>query len=202
MLKLLVRREAAADRARVLVHVAVDEAGLSSFDWSGCAASGGGTRVSAPALAAFRREARQRGLPEGPRGRPPLRGVTTRAAPCTGLRTMCLAILAALAFAACGERRRPASAAPDRHAGLLRRVEPGTAPALPAPRTPASGSGTAWSAPGAAHRHRNARHSGAAAPCGSPTWTASRRSLTEDFSPPRINVRVRDGVIAGVEFMG
>jgi hypothetical protein len=28
------------------------------------------------------------------------------------------------------------------------------------------------------------------------------QALTEDFQPARINVRVRDGVVAGVEFMG
>ena len=28
------------------------------------------------------------------------------------------------------------------------------------------------------------------------------KALTEDFSPGRINVRVRDGVVTGVEFMG
>jgi hypothetical protein len=116
------------------------------------------------------------------------------------MRTMCLAILATLAFAACGDDERPASAAPEPDTPVSSGdVEPGTAPALPpAPACKRLGNRLVDEALPAAETR--------AAERGCTLRIAEidgePQALTEDFSPARINVRVRDGVITAIAFMG
>ncbi len=116
-------------------------------------------------------------------------------------RAAVLLIAAAVALASCGgdEERPAAPAAPDD-------------PVMSTPAEPAAPAGPATS-PKACER-LGRRLTGVRVPAASDR--AARRgctlrvavedgaplALTEDYSPQRINVRVRDGVVTGVEFMG
>jgi hypothetical protein len=115
------------------------------------------------------------------------------------MRLFAIACCLALVVAGCGgDEEEPAAPAPD---------QPVSSPADPAPP---AGDPTP---PGACRRLgrrlvgetlRDAQQSARRRGCtlrvavidGEP------QALTEDFQPARINVRVRDGVVAGVEFMG
>ena len=116
------------------------------------------------------------------------------------MRTTCLAILLTLAFAACGDDEQPASAAPDPDTPVSSGdVEPGTAPALPpAPACKRLGDRLVDAQLPAAEARAEERGCSLriAEIDGEP------QALTEDYSPGRINVRVRDGVVTAVAFMG
>ena len=111
----------------------------------------------------------------------------------------CLAL--ALTVAACGEDERAAApGGPDRPVSQT-----------PAPAPTADGPGPASER---ACRRLGRRLIGVAAPAAAARAAARgctlrvavrdgrRLALTEDFQPARINVRVRGGLIAGIEFMG
>jgi hypothetical protein len=116
------------------------------------------------------------------------------------MRTTCLAILLALALAACGDDERPAAAAPDPDAPVSSgAAEPDAAPAIPpAPECKRLGQRLVdQQLPAAQTRAEEQGCSLRIAEIdGEP------QALTEDFSPARINVRVRDGVVTAVAFMG
>ena len=118
------------------------------------------------------------------------------------MRLALLACCLVFAVAGCGDAEDEASAPagdPD---------QPGSSPADPAP--PAAGKPTSTKA------CRRLGHRIVLDPVEDATERAARRGcllrvavldgeaqiLTEDFQPARINVRVRDGVVTGVEFMG
>jgi hypothetical protein len=116
------------------------------------------------------------------------------------MRTTCLAILLALALAACGDDERPASAAPDPDTPVSSGdVEPGAAPAIPpAPECKRLGQRLVEAELLAAEAR--AEEQGCALRIAE--IDGEPQALTEDYSPGRINVRVRDGVVTAVAFMG
>lgn len=114
-------------------------------------------------------------------------------------RISCCLVLA-LAFAACSDEERPASAGdPD---------QPVSAPAVPSDPAgvePASertcrrlGQRLAGTGLAAA----TARASGRGCTLRVAVRDGRGLALTEDYQPARINVRVTDGTVTGVEFMG
>jgi len=118
------------------------------------------------------------------------------------MRRLVACLLLGLALAACGEEEEPAgTSSPD--APVSSADEPAASPAPAA--TPASGAACRRLAPrlvgealAAAEAHATERG------CSVRVALQDGRSLrlTEDYSPARINVRVEDGTITGVEFLG
>ena len=110
----------------------------------------------------------------------------------------CLAVALAAAGAGCGEDEREPAAGPD---------DPVTATVEPAPPAGAPPSPGACRRLGrrivgdeleaAARRTERRRCTLRVA-----VLDGESQALTEDFQPARINVRVEDGVVTGVEFMG
>ena len=111
------------------------------------------------------------------------------------------ALLAAVALAGCGDGEQPA-AAPDPD----RPVSPQDAdPAAPGAEPPASAKACARLGRrlvGEALPDATARAAQRRCPLRVAIRAGVRQALTEDFSPSRINVRVEEGVVTGVEFMG
>ena len=195
------RPRRAADRAGVLVHVALERAGPERVRL---------VRAAPRAQRAQRRDARAaevpqgraqaRGLPQGAGQRGPLRVTRPPSRRSRGMRRALIACCLGLALAAtgCGEDEREPAASPD---------DPVTSPADPAP--PA---GTAPS-PGACRR-LGRRIVGAELEAAAQRAERRRctlrvavldgesQALTEDFQPARINVKVDDGMVTGIEFMG
>jgi len=124
-----------------------------------------------------------------------------RRARSTGMRTACLTVLLALALAACGDER-PASPAPDpdtpvSSSGDLDTAAPAT-PVRPAPGCKRLGKALVGVGLEAAQVRADERRCTlrVAELDGEP------QMLTEDYSPARINVKVRGGVVRAVAFMG
>jgi hypothetical protein len=109
-------------------------------------------------------------------------------------------LLAAAALAGCGDDERPAApASPDTpvSSGPVEPAPPTGPPTSPAACKRLGKRLTGEPVPAATER---------AAKRGCPLRVAVEdgepQVLTEDYSPARINVRARDGVVTGVEFMG
>ena len=117
------------------------------------------------------------------------------------MRSVCLALLLALALAACGDDERPAPAAPGPDAPVSSGdVEPGgSAPALtPAPQCKRLGRRLVGAELTAAQARADARR----CTLRIAELDGQPQALTEDYSPARINVRVAGGVVTAVAFMG
>jgi hypothetical protein len=123
-----------------------------------------------------------------------------RRAPLRGMRRFGVVLAAAAALAGCGDDERPAAPA-DPDAAVS--SEPGASgpPAGPVGSPATCGRlgrrlvGTALSAASGRAERRGC-------PLRVAVLDGEPQALTEDYAPARINVRVRDGVVTRVEFMG
>ena len=116
------------------------------------------------------------------------------------MRRLAAILLALAALAGCGDEEQPAAPASPDDPVASGPVDP-AAPAVPA-------------APARTCKRLGARLVGMELPAAHKRAARKRcalrvaiqdgtpQALTEDFSPARINVRVRRGVVTGVEFMG
>jgi hypothetical protein len=115
------------------------------------------------------------------------------------MRRLVVIALAAVALAGCGEdERRAATGSPDDPVS--------SAPDPAAPAAPAASPKTCKRLSrrlvgmGLPAAHKRAAQKRCAVRVA--VQDGEPQALTEDFSPSRINVRVRRGVVTGVEFMG
>jgi hypothetical protein len=108
-------------------------------------------------------------------------------------------MLAVAAFAGCGSDDEQPAAGPDTPVSSGS-VEP-NAPAAPA-ASPRTCKRLGRKLVGASLRTATARAERRGCALRVAVLDGEPQVLTEDFSPTRINVRVRAGVVAGVEFMG
>jgi hypothetical protein len=104
----------------------------------------------------------------------------------------------ALALAACGEQEPAATpAGPDQPVS-----QPQLAPSAPAGERASERACRRLGRRGVRVRDAQARASRRGCTVRIAIEDGRHLALTEDYQPARINVRVQDGVVAGVEFMG
>jgi hypothetical protein len=116
------------------------------------------------------------------------------------MRAATLALLTALALAGCGgDEERPAAPRPDDPvaSGPMDPVAPAEPPASDRACKRLGTRLIGMELPAATARAERRRCTLRVA-----VLDGEPQILTEDYSPARINVRVADGVVAGVEFMG